>query len=371
MKYVDDFRGPEQVGALADAIARETTRPWSIMEVCGGQTHAIMRYGLDQLLPDGVRLLHGPGCPVCVTPAAAVEKALEIAVAPGVIFCTFGDMMRVPGEASRGAAADLAEAKARGADVRVVQSPLDAVAIAAAEPDRETVFFGVGFETTAPATALAVRHGRDRGLRNFSVLATQVLVPPALEALLAAPGHRIDAFLAAGHVCAVMGTDAYEPIAARHRVPIVATGFEPADILQGMLAAIRQLEAGEARVENAYERAVTRAGNTAAQALVAEVFRVVTREWRGLGDLPESGLGLAPAYAAFDAEQRFGAIGSSGAPDPRCIAAQVLQGLVTPDRCPAFGRECTPERPLGVPMVSSEGACAAYYLYRNRREDAA
>ena len=366
MKYVDEYRQPERVKALADAIAQETTRPWSIMEVCGGQTHAIMRYGLDQLLPSSVRLLHGPGCPVCVTSAAAVEKALEIASTAGVIFCSFGDMLRVPGEAG-----DLAVAKARGADVRVVQSPLEALAIAQANPGRETVFFGVGFETTAPATALAMRRARDLGLKNFSVLVTQVMVPPALEALLSAPDHQIDAFLAAGHVCTVMGMSAYEPIAANHKVPIVATGFEPADILCGVLATIRQLEAGEARVENVYERAVTTDGNKAAQDLMAEVFQPIDREWRGMGVLPASGLGLRPAYGRFDAERRFGWASSPGATDRRCIAGLVLQGRAQPDQCPAFGRECTPEHPLGVTMVSSEGACAAYYLYQDWKEGAA
>lgn len=366
MKYVDEFRRPDQVKALAAAIAAETSQPWSIMEVCGGQTHAIMRYGLDQLLPPGVRLLHGPGCPVCVTPMAAIEKALEIAETPGVIFCSFGDMLRVPG-----AAGDLAEAKSRGANVHVVQSPMEAVTIAQAHPNQETVFFGIGFETTAPATALAIRRARDQKIGNFSVLVSQVLVPPALEALLAEPGHGIDAFLAAGHVCAVMGTSTYEPIAATHRVPIVVTGFEPTDILRGVLAVIRQLEAGEAKVENVYERAVTAGGNTTAQDLMAEVFQPVDREWRGMGVLPGSGLGLRPAYAGFDAERRFGCAIGTGTADERCISGQVLQGRARPDQCPAFGRECTPSHPLGVTMVSSEGACAAYYLYREVQEGAA
>lgn len=363
MKYVDEFRRPDQVKALSIAIKEETRRPWSIMEVCGGQTHAIMRYGLDQLLPPGVRLLHGPGCPVCVTPMAAIEKALEIAGTPEVIFCTFGDMLRVPG--SEG---DLAEAKSRGADVRMVQSPMEALTIAEAHPDRETVFFGIGFETTAPATALAIRRAQDLAIGNFSVLVSQVLVPPALEALLAEPGHGIDAFLAAGHVCVVMGTSAYEPIASAHGVPIVATGFEPTDILRGVLAVIRQLEAGEARVENVYERAVTANGNTTAQSLMSEVFQPVDREWRGMGILPGSGLGLRPAYAAFDAERRFGRACHTGTADQRCIAGLVLQGRAQPDQCPAFGKECTPSHPLGVTMVSSEGACAAYYLYQDARE---
>ncbi|HKK29786.1 MAG TPA: hydrogenase formation protein HypD [Alphaproteobacteria bacterium] len=365
MRYVEEFRQPAAVARLAERIRATATRPWSIMEVCGGQTHAIMRFGLDELLPEGVSLLHGPGCPVCVTPAAAIDKALEIAATPGVIFCTFGDMLRVPAEAG-----DLAEAKARGADVRVVYSPLDAVKIAEQEPDREVVFFAVGFETTAPANGLAVRLAQGQGLKNFSLLVTQVLVPPALEALLAAPDHRIDAFLAAGHVCTVMGTAAYEPIAAVHRVPIVATGFEPVDILRSVMAAVRQLEAGEARVENVYERAVAPEGNVAARSAVEAVFEPVDREWRGIGRIPASGLALRSEYRAFDAEARFGEVKGECAAENHCIAGLVLQGRATPDQCPAFGAECTPEHPLGVTMVSSEGACAAYYLYRALRETA-
>ncbi len=359
MRYSDEFRAPDAVAHLAKAIGETVTRSWSIMEVCGGQTHAIMRFGLDQLLPEGVKLLHGPGCPVCVTPAAVLDKAVEIAGEPGVVFCTFADMLPVP--ATTGT---LEEMKASGADVRPVYSPLDAVRIASQEPDREVVFFAVGFETTAPANALAVRLAHDQGLRNFSVLVAQVLVPPALEALLAEPDHLIDGFLAAGHVCTVMGTSAYEPISATRHVPIVATGFEPVDILAGVLAAVRQLEAGEARVENVYERAVAAAGNMSARQLIEQVFTQVDRDWRGLGRIPASGLALRPEFKAFDAEHRFGPVDGHEPAGSQCIAGLVLQGKARPDDCPAFGRECTPQHPLGVTMVSSEGACAAYHLYR-------
>lgn len=359
MRYVDEFRAPDTVAGLAKAIRQAATQPWSIMEVCGGQTHAIMRFGLDQLLPENMTLLHGPGCPVCVTPAAVLDNAVEIARKPGVVFCTFADMLPVPASAGT-----LEEARAGGADVRPVYSPLDAVRIAQQEPRKEVVFFAVGFETTAPANALAVRIAVDQGLRNFSLLVAQVLVPPALEALMAEPDHRIDAFLAAGHVCTVMGTAAYRPISAAHRVPIIATGFEPADILAGILAAVRQLESGQACVENVYSRAVAAGGNASAQELVAQMFVAVDREWRGLGRIPSSGLALRPEFKAFDAEHRFGPSSAYQDAGSQCIAGLVLQGKAKPDQCPAFGRECTPEHPLGVTMVSSEGACAAYHLYR-------
>jgi len=365
MRYVDEFRGPEGVARIAAEIRKTATRPWSIMEVCGGQTHAILRYGLDQLLPRDIELLHGPGCPVCVTPQAHIEKAIEIATRPGVVFCTFGDMLRVP--CDRG---DLAVAKAKGADVRVVYSPLEAVQIAKQEPQSDVVFFAVGFETTAPANAVAARLAKDQGLTNFSLLVSQVLVPPALILLLSALDHRIDAFLAAGHVCTVMGLEAYHAISARHRVPIVATGFEPVDILIGVLAAVRQLEAGIARVENRYERSVAADGNPEAQSLVKEVFEPVDRTWRGLGTIPSSGLALRPAFAAFDAERRYGEVCEDGADNAGCISGLVLQGRKLPSDCLNFGWTCTPEHPLGVTMVSSEGACAAYHLYRNVRRAA-
>jgi hydrogenase expression/formation protein HypD len=361
MKLFDAYRD----GALAQrylrAIERTTTRSWNIMEVCGGQTHSIVRYGLDQALPSQVTLIHGPGCPVCVTPAAFIDKAVELAGLREVILCSFGDMLRVPGTRS-----DLQTAKAGGADVRVVYSPLDALALARAEPGREVVFFAVGFETTAPANAMAVYQAAREKLDNFSMLVCHVLVPPALEAILDEPEHEIDGFLAAGHVCTVMGYSEYEPIAARYGVPIVVTGFEPVDILAGVYFCVRQLEAGQSRVENQYRRCVRRAGNVPARRMLETVFEIVPRRWRGIGDIPQSGLGLAPAYRGFDAEQRFGPIAPQADEAGECISALVLRGQRKPVECPAFGTRCTPEHPLGVTMVSSEGACAAYYRYRGR-----
>ena len=359
MKYVDEYRDAEAAARYAAQIARSVTRPWTIMEVCGGQTHAIVRFGIDQLLPECVTLAHGPGCPVCVTPQEMIDKALEIAARPEVIFCSFGDMLRVPG--SEG---DLLGVRARGGDVRVVYSPLDALQVARENPAREVVFFAVGFETTAPANAMAAHQAKLENLRNFSLLVSQVLVPPAVESILAAPGNRVQAFLAAGHVCAVMGIEEYEPLVARYRVPIVVTGFEPLDILQGVAMCVRQLERGEARLENQYSRAVRRNGSAPAQALMREVFSVVPRRWRGIGEISASGLALAPAYAGLDAERRFGAARASDEARTECIAGLVLQGARKPADCPAFARSCTPEHPLGVTMVSSEGACAAYYQYR-------
>jgi hydrogenase expression/formation protein HypD len=359
MKFVDEFRDPGAVAALARTIARRCTRPWTIMEVCGGQTHAIVRHGLDGLLPAGIELIHGPGCPVCVTPAEVLDLAHRIAARPEVTFCTFADMLRVPGSST-----DLFAVKSAGGDVRTVLSPLDAVAMAARHPDREVVFFAVGFETTAPATALAVAKARQQGLTNFSVLVTHVRVPPALSAILRAPGNRVQGFLAAGHVCAVMGTDEYDAIARDFGVPIVVTGFEPVDILDGIARCVGQLEAGRADVENAYERAVRRAGNARARALMSAVFEPGERRWRGLGSIPESGLVLRPGYALFDAERRFGAPAAPAASEGPCISGAVLTGQRKPTDCPAFGSRCTPEHPLGATMVSSEGACAAYYRYR-------
>lgn len=361
MKYRDEYRTPEVARAYADAIARITTRPWTLMEVCGGQTHAIVRFGIDQLLPASVSLIHGPGCPVCVTPVAFIDKALEIAGLTGLILCTFGDMLRVPGTHS-----DLSAARARGADVRVVYSPLEALAVARENPGQQVVFFAVGFETTAPANAMAVYQAEREGLTNFSVLVSQVLVPPAVRSLLERPGNRIEGFLAAGHVCAITGYEEYEPIASRHRVPIVVTGFEPLDILEGVYRCIRQLEQGESYVENQYSRAVRRPGNRVAQQVMQAVFQVVPRQWRGMGNIPESGLGLAPAYRAFDAEIRFGAVSDQNEHQGECLSGSVLRGETRPDQCPAFGTRCTPERPLGVTMVSEEGACAAYFRYRRQ-----
>ena len=362
MKHVDEYRDPAAVGRLAEAIARTTTRPWTIMEICGGQTHAIMRFGLDQLLPREIALVHGPGCPVCVTPEAYIDKALDIAATPGVIFCSFGDMLRVPG-----AKGDLLGVKARGGDVRIVYSPLDAVEIARANPDREVVFFAVGFETTAPANAMAAHKARSEGLGNFSLLVSQVLVPPAMEALLSAPDTRVEGFLAAGHVCTIMGTEAYGPIAARHKVPIAVTGFEPVDILAGILACVEALEEGRHEVINMYARMVKAEGNRAARELIDEVFDIADREWRGLGILPRSGLALGAAYADLDAERRFGPARDTRATSSPCISGDILRGVRSPLLCPAFGKACTPEHPLGVTMVSSEGACAAYYRYGGAR----
>lgn len=359
MKFLDEYRDPDAAAGYARALRRITTRPWTLMEVCGGQTHAIVKFGVDELLPPEVTLVHGPGCPVCVTPLELIEKAIEIASAPGVIFCSFGDMLRVPGRTN-----DLLAVKARGGDVRIVYSPLDAVAIARAHPDQEVVFFAVGFETTAPANAMAVYQAAREALTNFSILVSHVLVPPAMEAILSSPKSRVQGFLAAGHVCTVMGYTEYEPLVAKYGAPIVVTGFEPLDILQGVYMCVKQLEEGRAEVENQYARAVRRGGNVPAQQLVREVFRVVPRKWRGVGEIPQSGLALAERYAAFDAEVRFG-IASHTADEPsECCSGQIMLGLMKPHECPAFATRCTPEHPLGATMVSSEGACAAYYRYR-------
>ena len=359
MKFLDEYRQPRAARAYAEAIGRLVSRPWTLMEVCGGQTHSIVRHGIDQLLPDRIRLVHGPGCPVCVTPVGLIDKAVEIAARPEVIFCSFGDMLRVPGSAS-----DLLSVKARGGDVRVLYSPLDALRIAVRHPDRQVVFFAVGFETTAPANAMAAYRARRQGIGNFSMLVSHVLVPPAMEALLGSPNNQVQAFLAAGHVCMVMGYTEYEPIARRHRVPIVVTGFEPLDILQGVHMAVRQLEAGRATVENQYARTVRRRGNPTARHLMREVFRIVHRKWRGVGEIAASGLALRPRYAEFDAEVRFGMAGHAAEEAAECISGLILQGRKRPTDCPAFGRRCRPEHPLGATMVSSEGACAAYYAHR-------
>jgi hydrogenase expression/formation protein HypD len=359
MKYLDEYRDAEATRKYAQEVARVTTRPWTLMEICGGQTHAILKFGLDELLPSQVTLIHGPGCPVCVTPVELIDKALEIAGRPDVIFCSFGDMLRVPGSAT-----DLLSVKARGGDVRVIYSPLDAVKLAERNPQREVVFFGVGFETTAPASAMTVYQAAQKGLKNFSLLVSHVLVPPAMEAILGSPDCRVQAFLAAGHVCTVMGYEEYEPVAAKFHVPIVVTGFEPLDIMQGVLMCIEQLESGRAEVENQYSRSVRKEGNRPARQLIQEVFQVVPRKWRGVGEIPRSGLGLRPAYSTFDAESRFGVAGLGVEEPSECMSGAVLQGKIKPHQCPAFGTRCTPEHPLGATMVSSEGACAAYYRYR-------
>ncbi|HUU45389.1 MAG TPA: hydrogenase formation protein HypD [Acidobacteriota bacterium] len=359
MKYMDEYRDPAAARGYAEAIARLTTRPWTIMEVCGGQTHAIARFGIDELLPDTISLVHGPGCPVCVTPLELIDKACTIAAQPNVIFCSFGDMLRVPGSGT-----DLFAVKAEGGDVRIVYSPLDAVALARRHPDREVVFFAVGFETTAPGNAAAVCQAARESLKNFSILVSHVLVPPAMEAILASPGNRVQGFLAAGHVCAVMGYWEYEAIAERFHVPIVVTGFEPLDLLQGIAMCVRQLEEGRSTVENQYVRSVSREGNRHAQEAMREVFEVTARKWRGIGEIPHSGLALRVKYSSFDAASRFDVSEHAVEESPECQSGLILQGVMKPPECPAFGSRCTPEHPLGATMVSTEGACAAYYRYR-------
>ncbi len=364
MKYVTEYRDAELVQKTLREIRRTVTQPWVIMEICGGQTHAIVRHGIDQLLPDEIELVHGPGCPVCVTPLELIDKALDIAARPNVIFTSYGDMLRVPGSGR-----DMFAVRAAGADVRVVYSPLDAVKIAQANPDKEVVFFAIGFETTAPANAMAVVQARALGLTNFSVLVSHVCVPPAMHAILGSPDNRVQGFLAAGHVNAIMGYWEYAPIAQQYNVPIVVTGFEPLDVAQGILATVRQLEAGRAEVENAYQRAVTEAGNVPAQAVIDQVFEIRDRQWRGIGSIPSSGWGLRPEFADFDAERRFDVSLIQPEESPLCIAGLILQGLKKPNDCEAFGTLCTPQTPLGATMVSSEGACAAYYRYGRHLDD--
>ncbi|MFD9487040.1 hydrogenase formation protein HypD [Streptomyces sp. NPDC059991] len=359
MKYIDEFQNPGLARRLLDSIHSVVTRPWALMEVCGGQTHTIIRHGIDQLLPDQVELIHGPGCPVCVTPLEVIDKALEIASRPGVIFCSFGDMLRVPGTGR-----DLFRVRSEGGDVRVVYSPLDALRIAQQNPDRQVVFFGIGFETTAPPNAMTVYQARKLGITNFSLLVSHVRVPPAIEAIMESPDCRVQAFLAAGHVCSVMGVGEYPELAERYRVPIVVTGFEPLDILEGVRRAVLQLERGEHRVDNAYPRAVRSEGNPAARAMLEDVFEVTDRAWRGIGVIPGSGWRLSSRYRDYDAELRFSVAGIDTREPAECRSGEVLQGLLKPNACEAFGTTCTPRTPLGATMVSSEGACAAYYLYR-------
>lgn len=358
MRYLDEFRDPELAGRLFDEVRRITTRPWAIMEVCGGQTHSIIRNGIDQLLPPAIELIHGPGCPVCVTPLEVIDRALAIAARPEVTFCSFGDMLRVPGSEQ-----DLFRVKSRGGDVRIVYSPLDAVRLAQQRPEREVVFFGIGFETTAPANAMAIVQAERLGLANFSMLVSHVLVPPAISAIMESPACRVQGFLAAGHVCSVMGTWQYGPLAERYGVPIVVTGFEPLDVLEGIRRTVAQLEAGRAELENAYARAVRPEGNLPAQQVLAQVFEPTDRAWRGIGTIPQSGWRLSERYRAFDAEERFSVGHIHTAESALCHSGAVLQGLLKPTQCPAFGKECTPRTPLGATMVSSEGACAAYFQY--------
>jgi hydrogenase expression/formation protein HypD len=362
MRFVDEYRNEAGAQKLVQAIRRLVTRPWTIMEICGGQTHTLIKSGIDELLPPEITLVHGPGCPVCVTPLELIDRAIAIARRPGIIFTSFGDMLRVPGSDT-----DLLSVKAQGGDVRMVYSPLDAVKLAQKHPDRQVVFFAVGFETTAPGNAMAVWQARQLGLTNFSILCSHVLVPPAMEAILNSPDNRVQGFLAAGHVCTVMGYWEYEPVAEKYRVPIVVTGFEPLDLLQGIYMTIRALEEGRWGVENQYSRAVRREGNVAAQQLVSKVFQVCDRQWRGIGLIPRSGYSLRPEFAAFDAALRFHVDGLTAQESSLCIAGVILQGLKKPHECSAFGTLCTPEHPLGAPMVSSEGACAAYYRYARAR----
>jgi len=358
VRYLDEYRNADAAKRIAQMIGQVSVHPWTIMEICGGQTHTIVKYGIESLLPPDLTLVHGPGCPVCVTPLEIIDKAIAIASRPDVIFTSFGDMLRVPGSSS-----DLLAVKAERGNVRMVYSPLDAVKIAQENPERKVVFFGVGFETTAPANAMSVFQAKKLGLKNFSLLCSHVLVPPAIEAILSGPSNRVQGFLAAGHVCTVMGYEQYIPLARRYGVPIVVTGFEPVDILQGIYMTIVQLESKRAEVENQYARVVRREGNREAQRLIQEVFEVSDRKWRGIGEIPLSGFRLRPAYASHDAEKVFNVGEVIARESPLCIAGTILQGLKKPSECTAFGTQCTPEHPLGAPMVSSEGACAAYYHY--------
>jgi hydrogenase expression/formation protein HypD len=359
MKYLDEFSDPQLAGNLIEQIKAITTQRWAIMEVCGGQTHSIIRHGIDQLLPDEIEMIHGPGCPVCVTPLEIIDKALEIASRPDVVFCSFGDMLRVPGSDR-----DLFQIKSKGGDVRVVYSPLDALTIAKDNPDKQVVFFGIGFETTAPANAMTVYQAKRLGIENFSLLVSHVLVPPAVAAIMESPTCRVQAFLAAGHVCTVMGTHEYPSLCDKYNVPIVVTGFEPLDILEGIRRTVLQLESGRHEMENAYSRAVCDDGNPAAKAMLEDVFEVTDRAWRGIGMIPSSGWRLSPKYREYDAEHRFSVTDIHTEESAICRSGEVLQGLIKPHECEAFGKECTPRNPLGATMVSSEGACAAYYLYR-------
>lgn len=358
MKYVSEYRDSVLVNRVIGEIREAITRPWTLMEICGGQTHSIVRYGVDQLLPPEIELVHGPGCPVCVTSLELIDKALAIAARPNVIFCSYGDMLRVPGSGR-----DLFSVKAAGGDVRVVYSPLDAVELARLNPDKQVVFFAIGFETTAPPNVMSVLHARSLGLANYSVLVSHVRVPPAIEAILSSPDNRVQGFLLAGHVCSVMGYHEYPALAERFKVPMVVTGFEPLDLVRGILETVRLLEAGKVEVTNAYGRAVTYAGNLSAQKTIATVFEECDRKWRGIGTIPLSGWRLRSAFAGFDAERRFDVLDIKSAESPLCIAGQILRGLKKPHQCPAFRGDCTPEHPLGATMVSSEGACAAYYRY--------
>lgn len=360
MKYLSEYRDPELVKAYADELHRITTQPWTIMEICGGQTHSLVKNGLLDMLPPHITMVHGPGCPVCVTPIGIIDEAIALAESADVILCSFGDMLRVPGTQK-----SLLQAKAEGADVRILYSPLEAVELAKQNPGKQIVFFAVGFETTAPANALSVVHAAQQAVNNYSILASHVLVPPAMEAILGDPENRIDAFLAAGHVCTIMGMEEYYPVAEKYKTPIVVTGFEPVDLLQGILMAVKQLEAGEYKVENQYSRAVSREGNRMAQQTLHDVFDISDRSWRGLGTIPASGYEVAEAYAAFNARVKFGLGEMTDKENKECISGEIMKGLKKPYQCPHFGKACTPEHPIGAPMVSSEGACAAYYHFHH------
>ena len=366
MKFLSEYRDQKAAEQLSQQIWKKVTRPWTVMEICGGQTHTIVKSGLEDLLPHDITLVHGPGCPVCVTPIELIDKAVAIAQRPEVIFCSFGDMLRVPGSNK-----SLFDAKAEGADVRIVYSPLDALKLAKSNPDRQVVFFAVGFETTAPANAMAAWQADHDHIENFSLLVSHVLVPPAMEALLSSDNCVVQGFLAAGHVCTIMGYEEYFPIAERYKVPIVVTGFEPLDILDGILMTVSQLEDGRHEVENQYARATRREGNRPAQERIIEVFEVVNRQWRGLGEIPMSGFQLRGHFQKHDANRRFPFSGTPAQESPECISGLILQGIKKPNQCPAFAVKCTPENPLGAPMVSSEGACAAYYHYGRRQSQAA
>lgn len=364
MKYLSEYRNPELVKQFLDELHRITTRPWSIMEVCGGQTHSLVKHGIVRLLPEQIRMVHGPGCPVCVTPLHLIDKAVHLALDKGVMLCSYGDMLRVPGSEM-----SLLEAKARGADVRILYSPLEAVQLAQQHPEREVVFFAVGFETTAPANALSVLHAQKAGITNYSILASHVLVPPAIRAVMADEDVQIQGFLAAGHVCTIMGTWEYEPLVKELQVPIVVTGFEPVDLLQGILMTVRQLEAGKAELENQYSRVVKPEGNLRAQAIMKDVFTTTDQMWRGIGTIPNSGYQVREELAAYDANRKFAVAIPQAAESAECIAGQILKGIKKPQECPQFGKGCNPQTPLGAPMVSSEGACAAYYHFAQAIED--
>ncbi len=362
MKYIDEYRNSEDAKNYLDTIQKITTKHWNVMEICGGQTHSIVKYGIDELIPKEINLIHGPGCPVCVTPIEKIDKAIEIASSPDVIFCSFGDMLRVPGSKT-----DLLKVKASGFDVRIVYSPVDAVNIAKQNPEKEIVFFAVGFETTAPPNAQAIYLASQQRVKNFSVLVSHVLVPPAIEAILSSKNNQVQGFLAAGHVCTVMGFYEYEAIAEKYKVPIVVTGFEPNDILQGIYMCVKQLEENKNNVENQYSRVVLREGNKKAQEIMYEVFEVCNRKWRGIGEIEKSGFKIKDKYKEYDAEIKFGVINYEVEESSECISGLILQGLKKPCDCSAFGKICTPEHPLGATMVSSEGACSAYFLYKEKK----